>query len=297
MLDVLHRLRIEHNIFKDIEEGHPNIMVTCPFHAGGEEEVPSMGVYVGDGEKKGLANCFACGYKGSIETIIEDLGEDTEDYLGVESVRTINLSPARETLLDTHIQFTMNYTKAYPVYLAERGVNKETARAYDIGYKGDKVVFPIMNTYGEETGYITRSINSKDYKISYGTHKRFYGEQVLTREFPETREVFIVEGVFDVLTLYQIGLPALGLLGVGNNYQASELTNSKYRRIILLLDGDEAGREGARKLAESIKGKEVIVINLREGLDPNDMTEKQLKYLKENYLNERETRFNRRGIR
>ena len=297
MLEVLHRLRDELHIFKDLIEERPNVMVTCPFHAGGNEEVPSMGIYIEEGERCGLANCFACGYKGSVESIIKDLGGDVGDYLEAqeEPKRKIDLFLGRE--VKNEVSFKMNYTKAYPLYLAERGISKEVAEEFDIGHKKDKIVFPIISFYGEEVGYITRSITTKDYKISYGTHKRFYGEYALSKKFPETKEVFIVEGVFDTLSLHQAGLPTLGLLGIGNSYQAKELSESRFRRIILVLDGDKAGREGAKKLAEEIKGKEVIVINLKDGLDPNDMTEKQIEYLKGNYLNGRKIRTNSRRTR
>ncbi len=287
MLETLDRLRDEFNIFKDIDNHYPNVMVTCPFHANGQEEKPSMGIYIGEGEKKGVANCFACGYKGSIETIINDLGGNLEEFLEEESKpkRKVNLTPRIELDVQTH--FKMNYTKSYPDYLKQRGISEQTCTEFEIGTKKDKIVFPIVSYFGDEVGYITKSEDKKDYKISYGTQKRFYGEYALNNKFPDTKEVFIVEGVFDVLSLHQADLPTLGLLGIGNSFQASELSKSKFRRIVLVLDGDEAGREGAKKLANEIYGKEVITINLREGLDPNDMSEKQINYLKENYLNDK----------
>ena len=44
------------NYLKDIKDGPENVMLTCPYHKGGQERRPSMGVKKTDG----TCHCFTC---------------------------------------------------------------------------------------------------------------------------------------------------------------------------------------------------------------------------------------------
>lgn len=71
-------------------------------------------------------------------------------------------------------------------------------------------------------------------------------------------EVFLVEGVFDWLTLLHWGYPALALVGTHAHPAALEAL-TRFERIHLLLDNDEAGQAAAADLAESLGSKAVVV--------------------------------------
>lgn len=75
-----------------------------------------------------------------------------------------------------------------------------------------------------------------------------------------TREVFVVEGVFDWLTLLSWGYPALAL--VGTHIRADALKAlTRFKRIHLVLDNDEAGQAAAVTLASTL-GSRAVVVNL-----------------------------------
>lgn len=294
--DIIQRLRSEYPIFHDVQVTGDNIMVTCPFHGGGTEQNPSMGIYRKDGKdvELGTAHCFACGYTGSIKTIIEDYfcqqSGYADDYLLKNFETYAQINPREIKLIDREVEkqldpYEFHFTQTYGDYLLQRGITEDTAKDFALGYSGDKIIFPIRTVGGDIEGYIERSTVEKRFKISYGWEKGFYGYYEYFKKFPMSREVILVEGVFDVLTLYQQGLPVLGLLGVGSKSQASWLRKMPFRVIYLCLDGDKAGRDGAKNMAKWLynSGKDVKFINLKDGLDPADLTSKQLEYFKENY--------------
>jgi hypothetical protein len=90
---------------------------------------------------------------------------------------------------------------------------------------------------------------------------------------PET--VWLVEGETDALVARYLGLDAYALTrGAGaalDPAQAQALQARGARRVVLVLDADQAGQEGTRKLARALQeaGLEVLAVDwLAAGLDP-----------------------------
>lgn len=86
--------------------------------------------------------------------------------------------------------------------------------------------------------------------------------------------LIVVEGVFGVFWLHQNGYRST-VATFGSNMsdaQASLLLGSG-RPIVLLCDGDEAGRAGARIAAAKLVTKtSVSVVTLPEGVQPDDLS-------------------------
>ncbi|MDG6910191.1 MAG: toprim domain-containing protein [Nitrososphaerota archaeon] len=73
-------------------------------------------------------------------------------------------------------------------------------------------------------------------------------------------EVYLVEGVFDLLTLWSWSLPAVAL--VGTHVRAAVLdVFARFERIYLVLDNDWAGREASARLEKAI-GQRAKVVRL-----------------------------------
>ncbi len=64
-------------------------------------------------------------------------------------------------------------------------------------------------------------------------------------------EVWVVEGPFDRLPLVRWEFPAVALIGTGAKPETVEVL-SRFERVHLVLDTDDAGREAAAKLAEAL---------------------------------------------
>lgn len=81
----------------------------------------------------------------------------------------------------------------------------------------------------------------------------------------DSPEVFVVEGVFDWLTLLSWGYPTVALVGT---YVRPTVLNalSRFERVFLVLDNDQPGREAARDVAQAL-GKQATVVRLPEVKD------------------------------
>lgn len=83
---------------------------------------------------------------------------------------------------------------------------------------------------------------------------------------------FLVEGVFDLLSLQAVGIPALSCLSAQPFKEQIEVLK-QFDRLTIAFDGDEAGRKAAQQLALELYPKARIVI-LTEGEDPNSLLQK-----------------------
>ena len=103
--------------------------------------------------------------------------------------------------------------------------------------------------------------------LLYGWHRVMPGGQ---------QRLVVVEGVWGVLRLAQVGVPAVALLGAhASARQCAMLASAK--RVVLMLDGDRAGRVGTRRLVGQLNGRgDVRVIELGDGVDPDDLGDGEL---------------------
>lgn len=91
-----------------------------------------------------------------------------------------------------------------------------------------------------------------------------------------SRRLYVTEGVFDALALWQAGIREVsclhGLSGVPSDLKEL-MRRFKTQAVTLLLDGDKAGQEALPRLRESFENLSVSVthLTLPEGKDPNGM--------------------------
>ena len=133
-------------------------------------------------------------------------------------------------------------------------------------FKGQRVVFPIENHRRSVIGFAARSLadDKPKYLYTYDFPRRtsLFGEGRLVENFEVQRrahdrspiDLFLVEGIFDVLRLAQFGFHALGILG--SNITSGQIdglkriidiaeTGERELRIHIFFDRDDAGRRGA----------------------------------------------------
>ncbi|XBC40301.1 MAG: DNA primase [Buchnera aphidicola (Nurudea ibofushi)] len=162
----------------------------------------------------------------------------------------------------------------------------EKGKKYD-RLKG-RIIFPIYNKNGEVVGFGGRSINntipkyinSPDTEI-FKKGRTIYGLFEILKNNPKPKKLLIVEGYFDVITLFQFSINySIALLGTSiTNYQIQllfRITNN----IIFCYDGDFAGKEAAwRTLKISLPyihdGKYIKFVFLPGGEDPDTIIRKE----------------------
>lgn len=168
-----------------------------------------------------------------------------------------------------------------------------------------KYVLPILDSQGNCYNFITEIANRKEidtynskYKKPTGLTSQIFNEYYLKDNTPKT--IFITEGIYDALSIEQLGYNAIALMGVGQTRLLNII--KQYRpalNIIMMLDNDTAGKSATKTILnmlntlsmENIKYIDSMDIikkyNLEQYKDANQMLNEDLEHLKaflqENY--------------
>lgn len=133
-----------------------------------------------------------------------------------------------------------------PIQAALRvGLLGRDGREYMVG----RVVVPEIRA-GQPIWLLGRTIGSEEGAPKYlglPGRKPLLGWEAVCNQ----RAVWLVEGVFDWLTLRSWGLPALALVGTHVSGEALR-SLARFERLYLALDNDEAGREATEKLRQAL---------------------------------------------
>lgn len=127
------------------------------------------------------------------------------------------------------------------------------------------LIMPYKDVYGEVVGIVGRSLlsdedrqkeNVSKYKNTYfNKNKHLFGLYENKKHILDKGCVFIVEGQFDVIKASECGMNNIVALGSAamSAYQFSLIT--RYAKdIFLLLDSDEAGEKGRKRIIDKFGG-------------------------------------------
>ena len=162
-----------------------------------------------------------------------------------------------------------------PKWLLEQGVAKETAKEWQVRYDKPwlRVLFPILSREGDLVGLAGRAIDvmaSPKYLFFPGFRKAryLYGEN---RVDPMKGDLFVVEGFVGALCVWQAGYNVVALMGAyPSRAQVQKIVElvPKEARVVLWMDGDEAGKLGTEEFKRKIAGRIPIWSVFEEGKDP-----------------------------
>jgi 5S rRNA maturation endonuclease (ribonuclease M5) len=173
-----------------------------------------------------------------------------------------------------------------PRYALERGLSLDNCRLWELAHdkRRKRLLFPVKNHRLELVGVTGRKYDPDAWGPKY-LHSRgkwrsmvFYGEHLFD---PGLRSAVIVEGTFDVLAVHQAGVRnVLGMLGSWLGKIQKEKLIQWVDELVLLPDGDKAGREAAERIQEALRDKmDVRIAELPEGKDPADLSVEEIRKL------------------
>ncbi len=165
-------------------------------------------------------------------------------------------------------------------YLLQRGIDAATAREFGVGFYGGngllkgRIVIPIRNQHGELVAYAGRAVDGRTpkYLLPAGCRKGlevFNLDRAAAAASGET--VIVVEGYLDCL--HQAGVPGVvALMGCALSTRQESMLVERFRRVVLMLDGDPAGRAAGRRLRARLSGTcEVALVELPDGAQPDQL--------------------------
>ncbi len=143
-----------------------------------------------------------------------------------------------------------------------------------------RLMIPIFNLSGKPIAFGGRTL-SKDQPAKYVNSPEtplynkssvLYGLNFTKQEIRDTNEVIVVEGYFDLISLYQAGIKnVVASSGTAFTSQQARLLARFAETAYLFFDSDSAGQNAAVRSVDALydAGLEVMVMNPPEGEDPD----------------------------
>ena len=259
----------------------------CPIHHGDNPNAFHVS------PQKGLWHCFTkCCRGGDVLAFIKEY-EQVNFPEALEIAQNLMENPACQKSRSPPMQreperknlplkFRLSLDPSHP-YLKERGLEAETIKHFGLGFcsqgilKG-RIAIPIEDEQGQLVAYAGRSLNGK--RPKYQFPRGFLKSQVLFNyhrvSSTGSASLILVEGFFDVFKVHQAGFPnVVALMGSSLSKAQAELLLDLGRKLIVLLDGDRAGREGTRKIIQALRGGLPLIPKyLPRGVQP-DLLDKE----------------------
>jgi DNA primase len=239
----------------------------CPIHKGEGTDTFHANL------SKNAFQCFSCKARGNVldfvaameKCTVRDAAVKLADWFSVSIGDGKNPPASKSAATDTTdsrgegpaenkpLTFQLKGINPEHPYLAQRGITKETAEAFGLGFfsgRGQmrgRVVIPIHKGKGELVAYAGRSIDKAEpkYKLPAGFHKSLELYNLHRAAVAkDSTTVVLVEGFFDCIKMHTAGYPCVALMGSSLSEEQEALLSSHFTGAVLLLDGDEAGRKG-----------------------------------------------------
>lgn len=156
---------------------------------------------------------------------------------------------------------------------------RDDGSSYD--FFRDRLIFPISNKNGKIIAFGGRDlsgdspakyINSQESPV-YFKGRELYGFKQAKDEILSKKEVIIVEGYMDVLACHQLGLKnVVAPLGTSLTEKQVQILRRMTERIVLMFDGDSAGKKALVRAAELCMsaGVHPYAVVLPDDRDPGD---------------------------
>jgi DNA primase len=252
--------------------------IACPIHNGD-------GLNFSVDDDLGLYHCFTCGAAGdciSLYAALENLSNADAARKLSQDYQIEMKSPMvlRKTVRDLK-NYQESQTELPTVTLPEsrqlngyRKYTQDAIKHFDLRLTDQGVLLPFRDMEGRIVGYSIRQINRQPkYLNSEGLRKAdiLFGLFENQADIRTANQVILVEGQFDCVRVWDAGYRNVAAT------MGSSLTSSQARllmplisTIVVLYDGDNAGRSGAEEIKKRYSSLFKIEIKqLPEGIDPD----------------------------
>ncbi len=237
---------------------------------------------------RGIGHCFSCNFKINIFKYYGIITNQVNIRVAglKEKLNVLKQSTAGLDMLDGYTPLSDQY----------RGISRKTLEKFGafstdkVTGMEDRVIFPLLDITGKIKVFIGRHTMS-----NVQPRYMIYPKNVSMPLVPPALEVkstslVLVEGMFDLLNLYDKGLhnvvATMGTNSLNNDSARYKLLPFKalgVTHVYIAFDGDTAGVEAAPKVKERLEsyGFIVEIVPLEEGRDPGDMSQDEVDSLKE----------------
>lgn len=186
-------------------------------------------------------------------------------------------------------------------HFSDRGLTLDTIKKYKLGYapKGARdllteypslvermpsapypYVLPVINSIGIVNYLVfeiaSRNETSPKYIKPSNIDGLIFNERYLYQRV--TEPVFVTEGIYDALSVEEVGYKAIALIGIGYNRLLQFCKAFRHYTLILSLDNDKTGTETIKKLSEELKNigiKHIIRQSLKKDFNEDLISDRK----------------------
>jgi DNA primase len=175
-------------------------------------------------------------------------------------------------------------------YLQARGITSETARTWQLGFAGGRLVISLNDASGQTVGFCGRATGNQEPKYRNSTNDLLFQRNGVVFGLDQAAEAIrkegtalLVEGPLDVIQLHQAGFTnAVACLGTSvSDLQLQLLQRQGMKHLLIALDGDRAGQAATERQLEQLQpqlvagGLSASVAQLPEGQDADGLLHSQ----------------------
>jgi hypothetical protein len=252
----------------------------CPFpdkHGKGEDSHPSFKIFLDTGG----SYCHGCGYKCTSPV---SFWIDYKEVSFNKALRTLWSRYIEKLVPPEAYRSPMEKLQQNPLVLNRleklRGISKDTARRFRLGYDGKRLTIPVFNKEGWCVN-VRRYDLFKDGGPKMVSWKEGYGQaRLFPLESLRANQVFVVEGELDAILACQYGIAAVTPAGGALTWKPDWSKLFTGKDVFIIPDNDPAGIKGAetRRKAISAFAKVCSVVSLPVKGEKEDLTDWFLRY-------------------
>jgi DNA primase len=260
---------------------NPSKMLCCPFH---HDKTPSMQVYPETNTVHCFSsNCKLCGRAIDVIDFIMHHEGITKHEAIVKAKELIGYKEPEQPFEKLFKLFQSNLKKNEKAqsYLKERSIEKAEVGFNDNTWENLKqcVIFPLKSKQNKIVSLYGRSIYNNEEAKHFYTRNR----KGLYPNYPkaDTSKLILTEAIIDAATLLQCTdhkiLSCYGTNGFTAEHEQAIKDLKQLGEIIIFFDGDEAGREGSKRIADKLHQLKpeikISSVNTPEGEDVNSLAQ------------------------
>lgn len=232
--------------------------------------------------EKQMFHCWSCGFSGGATKFMASIGETV--ILDLSSRQPYRLKKLKDKLQAKIDLDEIKLPEDRKIIDEEfKGVSKRILREFNVfttdtlGLSG-YVCIPVYQ-FGK-LKFIEGRL-SKDLSNQPKYYRRPDNVSVIDCMFPidkikNVNYVILVEGIFDMLNMWQLGYKnTLCVFGATNfsNKKLDLLDRLGVNRVDIMFDPDQAGQKGAEKISNMLDSRNIYsrIIKLPDGIDPGDL--------------------------
>jgi len=273
----------------------------CPIHHGQRDD--SFRVHL----TKNIFQCFACGAGGNVldfvaameQCSIREAALRLQQWFGIGG-SGLPLYPTaaggqkgelvrKKETSNLPLRFALTGVESNHPYVAERGIDPATAAEFGVGFyprpglMRGRIVIPIRNVHGQLVAYAGRALDDRPpkYKLPAGFRKALELFNLQRAMAVATGTVIIVEGYFDCMRVHQAGFPwVVALMGSSLSAAQESALLQYFDRIVLMMDGDAAGRAASEVIATRLSGRRSVqILRVPDGSQPDQLSSAAIRQL------------------